>query len=148
MELKSLLCWFQFIECLLWHKSFFVRVSRRDAARDVKELGYGLHCIQDSGVLEKQWIFTDDKPLAIKHFGEDSGHKRKNDEDLCVHDHNAILPGSPSSTKKKRKHSEEIQGSKYFLHMPVNFSILLTAAGGAIFFSKLYIICSLPLLKC
>ena len=92
-----------------------VRVRKKDATQsDVIKLGDGPHYIQDSGVLEKPCAASGDKLLTIREFGQDSGRKRKNDEDLCSHNDNAIHTGSTSKSKKKRKHSDEIQGSKYF----------------------------------
>ena len=99
-----------------------VRVRKKDATQsDDIELGDGPHYIQVSGVLEKQCTVSGDKLLAIREFGEDSCRKRKNDEHLCAHNDNAIHTGSPSKSKKKRKHSDEIQGSKYFFFCVSNY---------------------------
>lgn len=89
------------------------RVRKKDARQLDATLGDSPHCIHDSGVLEKQDIICSNKLLAITQFGEDSCHRRPDDEALHADNENTVPTGSPSKPKNKRKHSDEIQGSKY-----------------------------------
>lgn len=98
------------------------------------DLGEDPSYIQGLGNVEKQYTVSSDKLLAIREFGEDSSHKTKNDEDLCEHnDNNAITTGIPLKSKKKRKHSDGIQGSRYSYNL---FDYLLIIKKVPIFFLK------------
>ncbi|ONK77632.1 uncharacterized protein A4U43_C02F8830 [Asparagus officinalis] len=89
-----------------------IRVRKKDAiVIDVIELGDYSCQMQCSGVLEKQNTVSSDKLLPIREFGEDSGCETKNDKELCTHNENAIHTGTKS--KRKIKHPDGIEGSKY-----------------------------------
>ncbi|XP_010929923.1 coilin isoform X2 [Elaeis guineensis] len=76
------------------------------------------YCTKDSDVVDKQPILSNDRLLAIKDSRDNSsGYKRKNEEEGCALEENAIhkqttLSGDTNS-KRKRKESDKPLSSKH-----------------------------------
>ncbi|KAJ6802368.1 coilin-like [Iris pallida] len=103
--------------CILKDKDI-IRVQKKGASLiNVIEADNNQHYIQDSGIVERQPIYSNPGFLAIKEFQEDSvGRQNKNDEDSYPQNENPVLIRTLSSentnSKRKRKHSDTTPSSK------------------------------------
>ncbi|KAJ6809279.1 coilin-like [Iris pallida] len=103
--------------CILKDKDI-IRVQKKGASLiNVIEADNNQHYIQDSGIVERQPIYSNPGFLAIKEFQEDSvGRQNKNDEDSYPQKENPVLIRTLSSentnSKRKRKHSDTTPSSK------------------------------------